>query len=145
MTDSELIEVNPKASAAMWHDGSRDKDTKFVMVRCRFQGPTEGFTLARHHHDAMFFFIDCSFSSEMRETAPARVVYPTLEGPDKEANAKKNKELAASFLYGERNYYFNSHRDGGDYAWHANNLSTAIGSPTREQVTPNGPLQALGI
>ncbi len=135
MTDSELIEVNPKASAAMWHDGSRDKDTKFVMVRCRFQGPTEGFTLARHHHDAMFFFIDCSFSSEMRDTAPARVVYPTLEGPDKEANAKKNKELAASNLYGERNYYFNSHRDGGDYAWHANNLSTAIGSPTREQVT----------
>ena len=31
--------------------------------------------------------------------------------------------------WGRRVYYFNCHRKGGDYAWHANNLSQAPGNP----------------
>jgi pectinesterase len=134
MKDSELTEVNPKSEAAMWHDGSRDKDMKFVMVGCRFDGP-ENFRLARHHHDAMLFFIDSTFSKNMRDIAPYRVLYPTNGGPATEENKKKNKELDHSNIWGERAYYFNSHRDGGDFAWHKDNLSTAPDSPTREQIT----------
>jgi pectinesterase len=40
-----------KATAAVWHDGSKDKDMKFVLRDCRFDG-AEGWNLARHHHDA---------------------------------------------------------------------------------------------
>jgi pectinesterase len=133
MRDSELTEMNPRSDAAMWHDGSREKDMKFVMVHCRFDGP-ENFRLARHHHDAMFFFIDCSFSRDMRDFAPYRVVYP-LTGEPTEADRKKNLDLDASNRWGERAYFFNSHRDGGDYAWFKDNLSSASGSPTRDQIT----------
>ena len=118
----------------MWHDGSRDKDMKFVMVSCRFDGP-ENFSLARHHHDAMFFFIDSSFSKNMRDIAPYRVIYPLNGGPATEQDKKRNKERDATNIWGERAYYFNSHRDEGDYAWHKDNLSAAPGSPTREQIT----------
>lgn len=135
MRDSELTEMNPKSEAAMWHDGSRDKDMKFVMVRCRFEGPPEGFGLARHHHDAMFFFLDCTFSKNLRDQAPYRVVYPLDGGPATEQNKQRNQELDATNLWGERAYFFNSHRDGGDYAWHKDNLSSSPGAPTREQIT----------
>jgi pectinesterase len=135
MRDSELTEMNPKAEAAMWHDGSRDKDMKFVMVGCHFEGPPEGFGLARHHHDAMFFFLDCTFSKNMRDKAPYRVIYPLDGGPATEQNQKRNEELDATNIWGERAYYSNSHRDGGDYAWHKDNLSAAPDSPTREQIT----------
>jgi pectinesterase len=134
MRDSELTEVNPKSDAMMWHDGSRDKDMKFVMVRCRFDGP-ENFRLARHHHDGMFFFIDCSFAKNIRDFAPYRVVYPLGGAEATDADRKRNKDLDASNRWGERAYFFDSHRDGGDYAWLKDNLSSAPGAPAREQVT----------
>jgi pectinesterase len=134
MRDSELTEMNPKSDAAMWHDGSRDKGMKFVMVRCRFNGP-ENFRLARHHHDAMFFFIDSSFSKNMRDFAPYRVVYPLGGAQPTDADRKKNRDLDASNQWGERAYFLNSHRDGGDYAWQKDNLSGAPGSLTRDQIT----------
>jgi pectinesterase len=134
MTDSEVTEMNPRSDAAMWHDGSRDKDMKFVMVRCRFEGP-ENFRLARHHHDAMFFFIDCSFSKTMCDIAPYRVIYPLGGVEATDADRKKNKDLDATNRWGERAYFFNSHREGGDYAWHNDNLSSAPAEPTREQIS----------
>ena len=36
--------------------------------------------------------------------------------------------------WGERVYYFNSHRQGGDYGWHADNLQKAPGSPSAAQI-----------
>lgn len=134
LRDSEMTELNPKSEAAMWHDGSRDPDMKFVMVRCRFDGP-EGFRLARHHHDALFFFLDCSFAKTMRDAAPYRVIYPLDGGPATEANRQRNQELDATNRWGERAYFFNSHRDGGDYAWLADNLAKAPGAPTPAQIT----------
>lgn len=129
MTDCTFYEVNPKAHAAIWHDGSKDKDMKFVLRSCRFDG-VDNWILARHHHDAQFFLLDCTFSKAMRDLPPKRVIYP-IEGdkPD-ETNAKKNRDLDASNIWGERAYFYNCHRDGGDYAWHTNNPSFAP-----EQVT----------
>ncbi len=129
MTDCTFYEVNPKAHAAIWHDGSKDKDMKFVLRNCRFDG-VDNWILARHHHDAQFFLLDCTFSKAMRDLPPKRVIYP-IEGdkPD-ETNAKKNRDLDASNIWGERAYFYNCHRDGGDYVWHTNNLAVAP-----EQVT----------
>ncbi len=129
MTDCTFYEVNPKAHAAIWHDGSKDKDMKLVLRNCRFDG-VDNWILARHHRDAQFFLLDCTFSKAMRDLPPKRVIYP-IEGdkPD-ETNAKKNRDLDASNIWGERVYFYNCHRDGGDYAWHTNNLSFAP-----EQVT----------
>jgi len=62
-------------------------------------------------------------------------VYPLDGGPATEQNRQRNQELDATNIWGERAYFFNSHRDGGDYAWHRDNLSSAPGSPTRDQVT----------
>jgi len=134
LADSELFEVNPNAEAAMWHDGSRDQDMKFVMRNCRFDG-VEGWRFARHHHDAMLFLLDCTFAKTMRDTQPKRVIYPLKGGTPTEADLKRNKDADPTNIWGERFYYFNVHRDGGDYAWHKDNLATAPGAPTPAQIT----------
>ena len=135
MTDCEMTEVNPHTDTAMWHDGSRDQDMKFVMRSCRFDGP-DNFRLARHHHDALFMFLDCTFARTMRDFAPYRVVYPLNGGTPTEADIKKNKDADPTNLWGERAYYFNCHREGGgDYAWFNDNLTSALGAPTPAQVT----------
>jgi pectinesterase len=134
MTDSEMFEVNPNAEAAMWHDGSRDRDMKFVMRNCQFDG-VEGWRFARHHHDAMIFVLDSAFSTTMRDTEPKRVIYPLKGGEPTDADRKKNKDADPTNIWGERFYYFNTHRDGGDYAWHKDNLATAPGAPRPEQIT----------
>jgi pectinesterase len=134
MTDCEMTEVNPHTDAAMWHDGSRDQEMKFVLRSCRFNGP-ENFRLARHHHDALFMFLDCSFEKTMRDFAPYRVIYPLNGGTPTAADLKNNKDHDATNIWGERAYYFNCHRDGGDYAWFKDNLASAPGAPTPEQVT----------
>ena len=134
MTDCTITEVNPRATAAIWHDGSRDRDMKFVLRNCRFDGP-ENWYLARWHHDAQFFLLDCTFSKTTRDRAPYRVIYPLNGGPPSEADRKRNQELDATNIWGERAYYSNCHRDGGDFAWHQDNLASAPGAPRPEQIT----------
>ena len=134
MTDCTFYEVNPQAHAAIWHDGSKDKDMKFVLRNGRFDG-VDNWILARHHRDAQFFLLDCTFSKAMRDLAPYRVVYPIAGDKPSEGDAKRNADLDASNLWGERAYFYNCHRDGGDYAWHTNNLSSAPGAPKPEQIT----------
>ncbi|HEU5396180.1 MAG TPA: pectinesterase family protein, partial [Verrucomicrobiae bacterium] len=36
MTDCRLYQVNPEANAMIWHDGSKERDMKFVIRDCRF-------------------------------------------------------------------------------------------------------------
>jgi len=129
MTDCTFYEVNPSAHASIWHDGSKDKDMKFVLRNCRFEG-VDNFILARHHRDAQFFLVDCTFSKAMTNLAPYRVIYPIAGDKPSDADAKKNRDLDASNIWGERAYFYNCHRDGGDYAWFTNNLPVAP-----EQVT----------
>src|SRR5580765_4723490 len=68
-----------KATAAMWHDGSKNKDMKFVLRDCKFDG-TNGWVLARHHLDAQFYFLDCAFAKTMVDRPPRRVIYPLSGG-----------------------------------------------------------------
>ena len=123
-----------KNTAAVWHDGSRDKDMKFVLRDCRFDGAA-GWNLARHHHDAQFYFLDCRFSKTMVDKPPFRVLYPLDGGTPSASDIARNKDLDKSNLWGERSYFYHCHRDGGDYAWFADNLSTAPGAPEPKQIT----------
>jgi PelA/Pel-15E family pectate lyase len=104
--------------AAIWHDGSKYKDSKTVLVNCKFTGD-DGFKLGRYHRDAQFYLINCSFAKNMADV-------PVYLNPSNPQN---------NIQWGHRVYFYNSHKEGGDYAWHANNLQTAEGAPTAEKIT----------
>lgn len=122
-----------KDTAAVWHDGVRDRDMKFVLRDCRFDG-TNGWNLARHHHDAQFYFLDCRFSKTMIDRAPFRVIYPLDGGTPSTNDIQRNKDLDQFNVWGERSYFYHCHRDGGDYPWFADNLASAPGAPKSEQI-----------
>lgn len=102
-------------TAAIWHDGSKFKDSKTVFKNCSFAG-FDGFMLGRFHRDAQFYLIDCSFAQNMADKDIYQAAAPN------------------PVLWGKRVYYFNCHRTGGDYAWHKNNLNLAPGSPNADQI-----------
>ena len=134
MRDSTITAVNPKATAAIWHDGSNNPDKKFVLRNCTFDGPPDWY-LARRHHDAQFYLIDCTFSKAMRDKAPYRVIYPLDGGTPTDADKKRNADYDRTNVYGERAYFFNSRREGSDYSWHRDNLASAPGAPKPGQIT----------
>ena len=134
ITDSTITQLNPKAEAAVWHDGSNVADKKFVLRNCRFDGPPDWY-LARRHHDGQFYFIDCTFSKAMRDKAPYRVIYPLNGGTPTAADQKRNTDYDRTNVFGDRTYFANSHREGGDYAWQRDNLASAPGAPLRAQIT----------
>ena len=96
--------------ASIWHDGSGNPDYKTVLKNCSFDG-FAGFNLGRYHRDAQFYIINATFSKNMADKDIYLV--PTTN----------------VIQWGRRVYYFNSHRNGGDYPWHADNLNSATGSP----------------
>ncbi len=71
----------------------------------------------------------------MTDRAPFRVIYPLNGGEPTAADRKRNKGLDPTNIWGERAYFFNCHRDGGDYSWHHDNLSTAPVAPVPEQIS----------
>jgi pectinesterase len=134
VTNCTFYEMKP-GSAAVWHDGSKAQDMKFVLRNCRLDG-TNGWVLARHHLDAQFYFLDCTFAKSMADRPIKRVIYPLNGATPSEADIQKNAENDRRNLWGERNYFWNCRREGGDFAWYSNNLATALGSPTSDQITP---------
>ncbi len=105
--------------ASIWHDGSKYEDSKTVLKNCTFKG-FDGFMLGRYHKDAQFYLIDCSFADNM---ADKPIYLVAVQG-----NVIK---------WGERVYYYNCHRNSGDYKWFANNLQTAKGSPDAKDINAN--------
>ncbi len=95
-------------NAAIWHDGSKYEKSKTVLINCKFTGDDD-FKLGRYHRDAQFYLINCSFARNMADADIYLV--PT------------NNTL----LWGRRIYYYNCKKDGGDYAWHKNNLPAEFG------------------
>ncbi len=106
--DSRFFEV--KTSAAIWHDGHYNADQKLVIVNSSFDG-VSGFHLGRHHYDAQFFLINCSFSDNMSD----RPIYLKTYDDQRRNNP---------YLWGERKYFYNCHRVGKDFAWHRDNLES---------------------
>jgi pectinesterase len=118
ITDSRFYGHN--LSASLWHHGSGNEDQKFVIRYSYFDG-VPGFPLGRHHVDGQFYLLDCIFSKNL---ADEQIHYPAYS-----PNAKPWK-------WGERHYYFNCHREGGDFDWFQDNLQSAKGSPDPDDVTP---------
>ncbi|HET8774256.1 MAG TPA: pectinesterase family protein, partial [Thermoanaerobaculia bacterium] len=114
VTNSRFFAHNE--SAAIWHDGSRERDQKLVVRHSRFDG-VPNFPLGRNHRDAQFYVLDSEFSPNMAD----RAIYPAV-APDPRR-------------WGERYYYASAHRDGGTFAWLADNLDAAEGSPRDEEIT----------
>ena len=108
--------ISHSGPAAIWHDGSRNADSKTVLMNCSFEG-FDGFNLGRYHRDAQFYLINCRFPQNMA---------------DKDIYLVPTNNI---IQWGRRVYYYNSHRTGGDYAWHKDNLHTAPGAPRAEQIT----------
>ena len=104
--------------ASIWHDGSRYKDSKTVLKNCSFEG-FDGFMLGRYHKDAQFYLINCQFARNMADKDIYLV--PTNN----------------TIQWGRRVYYYNCHHEGGDYAWHKDNLNTAAGAPAATQINAN--------
>ena len=71
----------------------------------------------------------------MLDKPPRRVIYPLGKGPATDADTKRNADLDKQNQWGERAYYFNCHRTGGDYDWFKDNLAEAPGSPKPDQIT----------
>lgn len=94
--------------AAIWHDGSGSRDSKTVLINCRFRG-YDGFLLGRYHREAQFYLINCEFAKNMKDSAIYRV--PTNN----------------AIQWGDRVYYYNCKREGGnDFAWYKNNLPAGV-------------------
>ncbi|MEN9684743.1 MAG: hypothetical protein RLZZ28_529 [Bacteroidota bacterium] len=106
-------------TAAIWHDGSRIKDSKTVLKDCVFRGD-DGFKLGRYHRDAQFYLLNCSFPANMADT-------PIYLNPSSPQNI---------IQWGHRVYFANCHRVSGDYAWFADNLSAAPGKPLAGEINP---------
>ncbi|MCB9211040.1 MAG: pectin esterase [Ignavibacteriales bacterium] len=116
ITDSKFYGHN--LTASLWHKGIGDKDQKFVIEYSYFDG-VPGFPLGRHHSDAQFYLLDCIFSENM---ADVPIFWPV----------SKNAQI---WEWGQRHYYYNNHRLGGDYKWFEDNLEDAEGNPEPSEIT----------
>ncbi len=119
--NSKFYELK-KGSTVTWHAGGYNIDQKFVIVNSNFNG-VKGFYLGRHHYEAQFYLIGCTFSGNMADTPIYRVTY-------------KDATRDRPFNWGERDYYYDCRRIGGNYTWFADNLSSAAGSPAPSMITP---------
>lgn len=94
--------------AAIWHDGSGNKDSKTVLLNCKFTG-YDGFMLGRYHREAQFYLINCVFAKNMKDAPIYRVATNNI------------------IQWGERIYYYNCQREGGnDFIWYSNNLPDGV-------------------
>ena len=107
--------ITHTGDAAIWHDGSKHEDSKTVLMNCSFEG-YKGFNLGRYHRDAQFYLINCRFAANMADKKIYLV--PTTN----------------TVLWGERIYYYNCHKKGGDYSWFADNLLLAPGNINASQI-----------
>lgn len=116
VSNSTFYEVDTRA--ALWHDGDKDPSKKLVIKNSSFKGARK-YSLGRYPRDAQFYLIGCQFSDSTQNIR------------DDDAPVKSNAE----FTLGRRAYFYNSHKQGGDEPWLANNLHTAVGAPKPADIT----------
>jgi pectinesterase len=100
--------ITHTGTAAIWHDGSANPDSKTVLMNCKFKG-FDGFMLGRYHRDAQFYLVNCVFASNMKDASIYRV------------------QTSNEIKWGERIYYYNcSREEGNDFSWYKNNLPAGV-------------------
>ena len=117
--NSKFYEV--KKTAALWHAGGYNKKQKFVIKDSYFDG-VKDFDLGRHHYEAQFYLLNCTFSENMSDKKIFRVTYE---------DTTRNQP----FNWGERYYFNNCTRSGGNYEWIKNNLNMAERNPAADEIT----------
>jgi pectinesterase len=105
-------------TASIWHDGSKNPDSKSVLMNCKFSG-FDNFFLGRYHRESQMYLVNCNFDNNMRDSA----IYQA-----------KNVKNSTNILWGHRIYYSNCHRKGGDFDWFQNNLPNDV---TEKNITIN--------
>lgn len=118
ITDSRFFGHNTP-SASLWHDGSKDRDQKFVVRNSWIDG-VPGFPLGRHHRDGQLYFLGCTFSKNMAD----RPIYFPTTSPN-----------AVPWKWGARHYFYDCTREEGTYAWLADNLQESEQAPSPRDVT----------
>ncbi len=118
--NSKFYEVKSK-TASVWHAGGYDESQKLVLKNCSFDG-AKNFYLGRHHYEAQFYLLNCTFSNNLAD----KPIYHVLV---------KDPSARRPFNWGERDYYYGCKREGGNYGWFKNNLSSAKGSPSPGDIT----------
>lgn len=93
-------------NAGIWHDGTGNQSAKTVLKNCIFKGDA-GYKLGRYHRDAQFFLINCQFSKEMADAPIYKVRKDTV------------------LQWEHRVFYNNCHREGGDFEWFKDNITSA--------------------
>lgn len=98
-----------RGPAEVWHDGSKDRDMKFVLVDCRFESLKKNSDLGRHHGDACFYLKNCRFGG-------GNVAKPIVHA------------RTDALKWGERVHYFNCRYDDGRQPdWAADNFDVDPG------------------
>ncbi|MEJ5350175.1 MAG: pectinesterase family protein [Melioribacteraceae bacterium] len=120
--DSKFYEL--KETASIWHAGSFDKNQKFVVVNSHFDG-VKNFELGRHHYEAQFYLINCTFSKNMADKPIYRVTY------------KDDPSRNRQFIWGPRYYFYNCKGDSINYDWFKNNLNEAENAPAPHDINPD--------
>ena len=105
--------------AIIWHDGRGDKHQKLVIKDSWFDAkrPTP---LGRYHHDSQFFLMNCRLSSQIL---------------DQNISYAYTDKVLDPCPWGQRAYYYNCHREGGDSGWLKNNLEQSEEKPDLHGVT----------
>lgn len=106
--DSKFYEL--KETAALWHAAVINQNQKLVVENCSIDG-VKGFNLARHHYEAQFFFMNCTFSDNMSDN-PIEYVVP-----------KDTNGIVRPYFMGDRNYFFNCKKKESKSNWFTNNLN----------------------
>ena len=92
--------------AIIWHDGRGDKSKKLVITNSTFDAKTPT-KLGRWHHDSQFFLVNCRISANILDS---NIQY-----------AYSDKVLDPC-PWGERVYYLNCAREGGNSGWLNDNI-----------------------
>jgi len=111
-----------KKTATLWHAGVDDKNKKFVLQNCTFTG-VEGWQLGRHHYEAAFYLIDCTFGKGMSEKPIYFVSYP-----DK---PEKNRP----YFWKDRYYFSGCKGLGFQYNWFKDNFEFGIWKVTANEIS----------
>ena len=105
--------------AIIWHDGRNDKSKKLVITNSSFDAkrPTQ---LGRYHHDAQFFLVLCKLSEQILDH---NICYAYTD------------KVLDPCPWGQRTYYYNCAREGGDSGWLKNNLNESEDHPQFYAIT----------